>query len=418
MFLALGGLAMAAQANEQSRAMNSWQYYNAGAGTIRVSDDDQAVSPAAARQQSGHEQNALYLAEGSGRRPDGLLTSYFDSAACGCGAAACSQCCDSCCDPTINGVRFEWLGWFSRGRNTPPLVSTGPLNAGGVVLFGNDPMGTNLRNGGRITLSHLFADGITSGDVRFWGIEDGSAGFFTNTAATPVFGYPFNNANLGGAPDFLPLSGGGLVGQVNVLAKNDIIGADAWLRRSLFDDAYGGLEVLAGYQFSRLDDSIRIDSATALVLGNPTFISDSFRTQNEFHGASVGVLAKSYRGMFTIETLAKLAFGNMRQFVAVGGLTNPGGWFAQPTNIGAYERNRAAFIPELNVNLIYDVSPQWRLITGYSFIYWSSVVLAGNQIDSTINPPIQLPGATRPAFPFQRTDFWVQGVNLGAEFRW
>jgi hypothetical protein len=66
---------------------------------------------------------------------------------------------------------------------------------------------------------------------------------------------------------------------------------------------------------------------------------------------------------------------------------------------------------------VYDVNPCWQLMAGYSFIYWSNVVLAGNQIDTTVDPS-QLATSTRPAFNFTRTDYWAQGLSLGAEYRW
>jgi hypothetical protein len=457
MFLALGGLTVAARADDQSRALSNWQYYSTGASSVRISDEGEpqstpATQAALAQQQlasqqfaqqqfAGTERNALYLADGT-RRPDGLLTNYFaPGAACGCSApagtgGACGSCLSDCCDCcATNSARVEYLIWFSRGRNTPPLVSTGPLNGAGTVLFGNDPVGTNLRNGGRVTFSHLFADGITSADVRFWGLEDGSQGFHTNSATTPVFGIPFNQTFGGPAgPAFLPISGGGATnGFVNVVEKNDIIGADAWGRRNWFSDQYGSLDILGGYQFTRLDDSVQMNSSfvnNAAVAG-PTFtrINDWFRTQNEFHGGSIGFLAKAHRGAFTIETLAKVAGGNMREAVIIqgstnaGGLVNQGGVFTQSTNIGRVQHNHFAYIPEVNVNLVYNVTPSLRLITGYSFIYWSRVLLAGNQIDPNINTTqfggvTPIGGPAQPVAPFARTDFWVQGLSLGGEYRW
>ena len=94
---------------------------------------------------------------------------------------------------------------------------------------------------------------------------------------------------------------------------------------------------------------------------------------------------------------------------------------AQPTNIGTQQDHRFAFSPEINLNLVYNLDSNWRIIGGYSFIYWNSVVMAGNQIDTSINPtqftgPIQ--GGLSPQPKFQRTDFWVQGISLGADYRW
>ena len=144
------------------------------------------------------------------------------------------------------------------------------------------------------------------------------------------------------------------------------------------------------------------------------------------------VIARSYRGAITLEGLFKMALGNMRQSVIVNGnttvtpagsvpTTSAGGLLAQPTNIGTQQDNRFAFSPEVNLNLIYNVNQNWRLVGGYSFIYWNNVVLAGNQIDTNVNltqVPGPIAGPLSPAPKFQRTDFWVQGISLGADYRW
>ena len=48
----------------------------------------------------------------------------------------------------------------------------------------------------------------------------------------------------------------------------------------------------------------------------------------------------------------------------------------------------------------------------------------GQHIDLDVNPN-QLPpvgtsvsGINRPGFAFDTTDYWIQGINLGGEYRW
>lgn len=448
--IAWAGLAGMALAGEPSGS-----YYAPGGGVIRVSDDSEAggafdALPAAAFVAPPAEQPASYVAAGaaSGSCAD-CNKNHYGQGACGCSPTNWASACGYGCDCSTNAVRVEYLLWFSRGRNVPPLVTTSLANTpaadAGVlglpttsVLYGNDPIGTDIRNGGRITVSHLFRDEITWGDVRFWGVEDSSETFFITGNNVPILAVPFFNTVVS-AEDALLLEYPGIAsgGSTRVLSKNDLIGGDAWLRRNWWNDCCGKLDILAGYQFTRLDDSITMLSTTTSLTGASAGtqfeILDHFRTQNEFHGASVGFLAEARRGVLTLEVLGKIALGNMRQQVVIDGsttsiaaggnaFTSLGGLFAEPTNIGTYERNRIAFSPELNVNLIYNLSPNWRLIGGYSFIYWSNVVLAGNQIDRVINASQigggPLVGPARPAFAFTRTDFWVQGLNFGAEYRW
>ncbi len=470
MFLAVGGLALAAHA--QDSASNS--YYAAGSSTYRISDEDDDDAPAAKThttgvatavgqpQQAGQEKNALYVSDRSGLSGELLQTNYFEAAsstcgsnnACGCksgnscnnNCGCLSDCCN--CDCATNSFRFEYLVWFSRGRNTPALVTTSPggtarADAGVLgladttILYGDDRIGTDIRNGGRLTLSHLFNDGCTYGDVRFWGVEDSSETFTAdNSGPNSIIARPFFNAGLGIEDSFLVAFPGVTdPGSIRVLSKNDLIGADAWLRRNWYDDGCLSVDILGGYQFTRLDDSIAIASTSTvaeiggtLPVGTEISIFDSFRTQNEFHGGSAGIIARSDRGAVTLEGLFKVGLGNMRQRVTTNGVTtlngtapSTGGLLAQPTNIGTFERNRFAFSPELNLNVVYNVNESWRLVGGYSFVYWSDVVLAGNQIDRSVNlsqVPGPIVGAARPGVKFQETDFWVQGISTGAEYRW
>jgi putative beta barrel porin BBP7 len=460
MFLAMSGLTHAAHAADNGNA--NWQYYAAGASSYRISDDDDGQSPVAnaggQAQLTGQEKNALYVADNSAG--SGVLqASFFDRGGdccntcntcnnCGCNQCDCGQntclsdCCD--CDCTTTMFRLEWLGWFTRARNTPPLVTTSNAadlavigNPSTVVRFGGDPIGTNLRNGGRVTLSHLLGDGMTTGAIRFWGIEDGSQTFFTNSDRFPIIGRPFFSVLPPAGEDAFLVAFPGLTspGSIRVTAKNDLIGLDAWGSRNWFSSGSGSVDILAGYQFTRLDDSLTINSLSTSIdplainpVGTTIGISDAFRTRNQFHGGSLGVMGRAYRGAVTLEGLFKVGLGNMHQTVIVNGSTTttppggpastlPGGILAQPSNIGTQTHNHFCYVPELNANLLYNINSNWRAMVGYSFIYWDQVVLAGNQIDRNVN--LAQVGATPPPQPkFQRTDFWVQGISLGGDYRW
>ena len=81
-----------------------------------------------------------------------------------------------------------------------------------------------------------------------------------------------------------------------MLSKNDLIGADAWISRNWYNDGCSSIDILGGYQFTRLDDSVVINSlstsldpAALVPIGTAINLVDSFRTRNEFHGGSLGV---------------------------------------------------------------------------------------------------------------------------------
>ena len=90
---------------------------------------------------------------------------------------------------------------------------------------------------------------------------------------------------------------------------------------------------------------------------------------------------------------------------------------AQSSNIGTFEQDDFAVVPELGATVGFNVTERLKATVGYTFIYWSRVARASEQIDRDINlPPVPGPNTLRPEFAFDMTDFWAQGVNLGFEY--
>jgi len=53
---------------------------------------------------------------------------------------------------------------------------------------------------------------------------------------------------------------------------------------------------------------------------------------------------------------------------------------------------------------------------GYTLITWSNPVRPGDQIEAiNRNQPV---GPVAPTIPFRRDLFWVQGLNLGMDWKW
>jgi hypothetical protein len=334
-------------------------------------------------------------------------------------------------------ARVEWLIWFSRGREAPPLASA-TTAAGSTTDYPRDPIGTNARNGARFTLGYLLPQTATWLEGRFWGVENGSETVAISSGGMPILSQPVLNVTTGLRTNLIAAPGFAS-GNIRVLSRNSLFGADVWLRRIGWDDGYHRFAVLAGYQFTRMDDSMLIQRSSTLVPGNPigpagltaTF-QDTFRTQNEFHGASLGLVSGIRKNALSLEVLGKVGLGDLRESVIVSGsrtttapsaasVTRSVGFLTQPSNEGTRTHNVFAAVPELNLNGIVHFSPQWQALVGYSFIYWSDSVLAGKQIDPRVNLT-QVPGPTVgsavPTRLFNRSDFFVQGLNLGAEYRW
>ena len=100
------------------------------------------------------------------------------------------------------------------------------------------------------------------------------------------------------------------------------------------------------------------------------------------------------------------------------------GLLAQQTNSGRFTKDCFTVVPEVGINVGYQITDWLRAYAGYNFLYWSSVARPGDQIDRVVNPtqiagsPVPFTGALRPAPLLKSTDFWAQGLSLGLEFRY
>jgi hypothetical protein len=193
-----------------------------------------------------------------------------------------------------------------------------------------------------------------------------------------------------------------------------------------------------------VDDRLQINNSTDVrpqIFGAHFEAEDLFDTQNKFHGGELGLLGEFGRGPVTLSVLAKVGLGNMNEVVNIAGqsaLTDAGGFtsyyqggvLALPTNIGTYKQDKFAFIPEMEIKLNFKLTRHLEATVGYDFIYWSTLALAGEQIDTsagglpTVNSSQWLGGAldpaggTSPAFSgIKDSSLWLQGLSVGLTLR-
>jgi hypothetical protein len=91
------------------------------------------------------------------------------------------------------------------------------------------------------------------------------------------------------------------------------------------------------------------------------------------------------------------------------------GLLAGSSNIGHDSDTRFAFLPELGVNASYCLTQSLSLRAGYSLIYLTDVLRAGEQIDTSIRSADGSP--PHPQANLDHASLWVQGINLGLEWR-
>jgi hypothetical protein len=269
------------------------------------------------------------------------------------------------------------------------------------------------------------------------------------STGTPILARPFTNAATGLNDADLIAFPGLVAGQVGAAATTKLFGTEVNFRRMLGINRNRRTDMILGYRFLRFDEGLEVASTSTstatggvVPVGTTFNIHDTFGTQNMFNGGNVGLRTEWFHNdRWSFDVLAKAALGVMQQTVSIQGnttttvpgfapVTAAGGILAQPRtltgvgpggNIGTYTRSRFSAIPELDLNLHFQVTQVWRINVGYSLLYLTNVVRPGNQIDTTVDPnrfpPATTPVSQHPVFTFNEQSVWLQGVNLGLEAR-
>ena len=353
----------------------------------------------------------------------------------------------------------EYLHWWTKGMNLPPLVTTAPIGGLGTLdnpqtrtLFGNQRANNDPFNGMRVRLGFWLDECGTCGiEAGFFSFGQANDPFQASSNGNPGLFRPFFNTTTN-APDAelvalqLPRAAGGfdpiLTGTVAVQNSTDFMGGDVNLRRRLCADECGRIDGLLGYRYMRLRDVTSIQENLlstdpqefAAPLNTRINVFDRFETINTFNGAQVGLIGERRFGRWIGSLRTMLAFGVTQQTVKIDGSTqvitpdgtstvSRGGLLALSSNIGTYNHNAFSVIPEVNLNLGYQITDHIRIFGGYSFLYWSNVVRSSDQINLAVNPTLlpnngPLAGAPSPVFQRRETDFWAHGFNVGIQMNW
>lgn len=355
-----------------------------------------------------------------------------------CGQDVCG-CCNQC-KPIDIWAEAEFLMWWGKGSFAPPLVTTSvPFNpdpdlAGqlGVpstqILFGNETLGDEIQSGVRLNLGVWLDPAHNVGlGARAYGLEGDHANFFAESLGDPILARPLINPLLI-PPDqedaFLIAYPGIVDGNITVDYNSSFVGTDVYARIMMERCQLNRIDLVGGYTYFRLADSLSVRSfhtARDIINDGTTFdIRDNFSTSNVFHGGMLGLTGSRGRGRWSIDWLGKISLGSNRQRVRIAGVTtttplagvpttNPGGVLTQLSNIGDYDNSQTVFVPEFTANLTYHMSSNWSVGIGYNFMWMSSTVTSGEQIDRVVDITQVVP---RPEFNFHTDDYWLMGINM------
>ena len=367
--------------------------------------------------------------------------------------------------PTVSGgpspSRFwgsaEYLLWWVRGYSVPPLAATGPFSSQGIlgnpgtsVLF-DGPVSPGPLSGGRFSAGYWLNDCQTTAvQGSFFFLGDRSSHFRADAAPGQILSRPFFNLNQGVEFVETAAAPGLSTGSLAIDTNTRFLGSEANLLCNYCLGCGYSVDLLAGFRHLDLEENLTVSEGErfnpdlgafpgfASLAGGNFFATDRFATRNQFYGGQVGALGEYRRGSAYVSGGAKVALGTTHETVDILGSQSrvnadgarssfTGGLLALNSNIGRHMRDEFALVPELTFNFGYYLTPRLSAFVGYTFLYWSSVVRPGGQIDRNLDitriPNFQVPGVSplatpAPGVPFRSTDFWAQGLNFGVELRW
>jgi hypothetical protein len=349
----------------------------------------------------------------------------------------------------------DFLLWFIKdGPLNVPLATTGSAsdaNPGALgqphtqVLFGNSNLDYGAIPGGRFELGYWFGDsarfGIEAG--FFWlGQENVNFNAFSDNNGSPVLSVPIINAQTG-KEDQVPVAapgifaGGVVVRSGSTLGGANVDGAFNVYRCGLQIDLLGGFRFVDLREFLDLQTpDVALTSTGGAAAGTTFNTVDSFHASNQFYGGQLGTRIGYHGDRLSVDFTGLVSLGSTYQSINIDGFSvfNPpggppsfssGGIFAQPTNMGRYWAWDFTVVPEGELKFGYRVWRNLRVTAGYDFLYWSSVVRPGAQINRDVNLSQSsllgagtLTGPAQPVAPLSRSDFFVHGVSVGLDWRW
>ncbi|MEM7314545.1 MAG: BBP7 family outer membrane beta-barrel protein, partial [Planctomycetota bacterium] len=389
------------------------------------------------------------------------------SPACGpnmeCYTAYCADgCCSGLCGCDPCRPRFWFRGetilWFMEGYDTPPLLTSSPAgtdqDSAGVLglpttttLFGNDPIGGDLRIGGRLTAGWWFDDcrrlGI-QGELMAIGNDDSGASF--PTSDDQILARPFFNTDPAvSGPDAQVLNLDGLAsGSIDFGTSSRVYSAAPSLRKNLIccsgtdaccQPTSWRVDGILGYRYFGINEAFRSreilePQGASWPAGTRYELNDSVQTENSFHGVEVGAIWMYQNDRWLWEVGSRLAFGEVQRTLRRDGSTRitvpgsldetrAGGFLVRPEDIGTFTESDYALLPQIRLGLGYCIGQNWRATVGYNFMHLNSIFRPGANMTSVFDgstlghdPTI---GVVSDATRITQS-VWLHGISFGLSY--
>lgn len=345
-------------------------------------------------------------------------------------------------------TKLEILGWATKGSDVGPLITSSPVDPltpvadAGVlglsttaILAGGDSVHDEFRPGGRLTIGWNWEQGCPGGFEAYYFGLDGYSERFTAAAVDGegILARPIVNDATDDPDSVLVAYPGLLDGEIDVALDMHFSGAGILLRHTVCGDCCQRTDFLVGYRHARLSDQLVIrenllalDPASGFGAGHFVSRTDNFQAINHFHGAEFGLESRLLRGNFVVVGLAKAALGASQKTLSIDGRTLiddgvaltefEGGVLALPSNMGRYSQQDFGAMGEIGLSVEWQPWQTVKLTLGYSWLYWSDVLRAPEQIDTRVDRDQLAPtagGGSQPDVTLRDTSFWAHGLTGG-----
>lgn len=330
-------------------------------------------------------------------------------------------------DPPCGPAGRVWVtpaletGW-SKPAHVPALVRIGSQS--GPVVYGDEHLRSQFRAGFSIAGGFWLDDRHTHGfDGSFYFLSQGANETNILTNAVPLVlptangvGFPLADPAVGSLGDY----------QAGLMTR--FYAADANYRQNLLCGENGRLDGLVGYRYAHVGETYEIYGKRLGATGEIERFRDDAFARNDFHGGQVG-LAGEYRiDRWYVSATGKVAFGTMFTSTdldgkfRVNGVVVPSGFYARPGVNGDREHTRFGVMPTVGVALGRHLGEHSRVFVGYNFLYLTGLTRGPDVLDPLPSVVAANPQATQPVLVSRRdattSDFWVQSLSFGMEWRY
>lgn len=355
--------------------------------------------------------------------------------------------------PSRFKLRADYVYYYVQGTNLPPMATTSPLGtpqavagvvgAPGTTVLASGREDKGYPEGYRFRLLYWFdnfeSDGI---ELSFTGFSGESVYYNSASPGSPILARPFFDTNSQTQKAQLVAYPGLTGGSLDMDRMTEYYVVDLMGRQNVGYGPATRADLLFGFRYMRFGDYFRVDerlfpggAGTPFVEGTAIGLTDAYDCENNFFLGQIGLETIGRWGPFAVEFFGRLGLGANYQYFRVNGTTNvsvpgldatgaPGGLLTNSQNQGSYAQQlKFAIVPELGLNLRFQVTPSLSMHGGYTFTFLTPTVRPGDVIESAgINPALLNPtdafGPRRAVESFGSSSSWLMGFSGGVEFRY